>query len=151
MSKKRKKKVIISEPFRSWMLEKTDIASLLSIKDTLKVKLEAMVNKMKFDDKIESVDDLYSLTIREPKGENARNIRLVGTILSYDNGEEIENKISLLTINTNTKLDSSTLEERVNEIEDFKCMFYAYRNLVLSIDSIKCSERIDLSELLGRR
>lgn len=144
MSKKRKKKTL-AEPFSSWMINQSESESLINIAKVLKNKLDILVDKLGISSTIESIDNLYSLTIREPKKETDRNIRLVGTILIETEEGEIEKKVSLITINTKTKLDVSTLEEKVLEIEGFRCAFYAYRNLLSSIESMKCAEHMNIS------
>lgn len=148
MSKKRKKKTL-AEPFSSWMINHSESEVLIDIAKKIKNELEILVEKLGISSTIESIDNLYSLTIREPKKETDRNIRLVGTILIEKEGDEVEKKVSLVTINTNTKLDVSTLEDKVLEIEAFRCAFYAYRNLLSSIESIQCREHMDISRFIN--
>lgn len=146
MSKVRKsKKKNITESFSSFMLADNEIDILINIMNKLKNKLEEFIDEMNFRNKIKSPDDLYSLTLRK----TSSSIRLAGTILISDLEGEREKNISLVTINTKTRLDVDSLTDKVLELEAFKCNFYAYRNIVLSLDSMRCLDHLDLSEYLN--
>ncbi len=122
--KKERKKVLLND-FDSDLLNKKEINELFGILKELKEKLKFYIEKNELDNKIKNIDNLYSITIQETE----RNIRLLATILELKDNEEVEKKISLVTLALSDKKT-----DKYSEIINLKRAFYSYRHLLITLE-----------------
>lgn len=125
IKKKKERKKVLLNTFDSDFLDKKDINELFSILKQLKHKLEFYIEKNDLENKIKNIDNLYSITVQETE----RNIRLLATILEIKDDEEIEKKISLVTLSLTDKVTTKYID-----IINLKRVFYSYRHLLITLE-----------------
>lgn len=125
IKKKKERKKVLLNTFDSDFLDKKNIDELFSILKQLKHKLEFYIEKNDLENKIKNIDNLYSITVQETE----RNIRLLATILEIKDDEEIEKKISLVTLSLTDKVTAKYID-----IINLKRVFYSYRHLLITLE-----------------